>query len=316
MHRRGLAGLRFGQPAHHIVPEDCLATIEAATARRDRLTAQIEVLLADRTLNWALVPVVHALQALRGLALVAAATVIAEPGDLTRFTNPRQLMAYPGLVPSEHSSGGTRRQAQIQGGVTKAGNGTARRMLIEAAWSYRFPARISREHLLRQESLPKPIRDTAWKAQVRLCGRYKKLELCRKARHHRDHGNRARTGGVRPGHRLPDAATGDLTPGHRHQYIDQRRNMEILNPLRLSKAGGTVTAAEPSQTLTAGTLSDAGSQTEAAPRRIRSGASRCLRANTCQPMDNQPAYQSMINRRFVDRASCFAQGQPLEPNAC
>ena len=167
MHRRWLAGLRFEQPAHHIVLEDCIATIEAATARRDRLTAQIEVMLAD----WVLAPVVHALQSLRGLALVAAATVIAELGDITRFTNPRQLMAYLGLVPSEHSSGGTRRQ----GGVTKAGNATARRMLVEAAWSYRFPARISREQLLRQETLPKPIRDTAWKAQVRLCGRYRKL---------------------------------------------------------------------------------------------------------------------------------------------
>lgn len=167
MHRRWLAGLRFEQPAHHIVLEDCMATIEAATARRDRLTAQIETMLAD----WALTPVVHALQALRGMALVTAATVIAELGDITRFENPRQLMAYLGLVPSEHSSGGTRRQ----GGITKAGNGTARRMLIEAAWSYRFPARISREQLLRQEGLPKPIRDTAWKGQVRLCGRYRKL---------------------------------------------------------------------------------------------------------------------------------------------
>lgn len=167
MHRRWLAGLRFEQPAHHIVLEDCIATIEAATARRDRLTAQIEAMLAD----WALAPVVHALQSLRGVALVSAATVIAELGDITRFANPRQLMAYLGLVPSEHSSGGTRRQ----GGVTKAGNSTARRMLIEAAWSYRFPARISREQLLRQEALPKPIRDTAWKAQVRLCGRYRKL---------------------------------------------------------------------------------------------------------------------------------------------
>jgi transposase len=167
MHRRWLAGLQFDQPAHHIVLEDCIATIEAATARRDRLTRQIEVVLAD----WSLAPVVHGLQALRGMALVTAATVIAELGDITRFDNPRQLMAYLGLVPSEHSSGGTRRQ----GGVTKAGNGTARRMLIEAAWSYRFPARISREQLLRQEDLPKSIRDTAWKAQGRLCARYRKL---------------------------------------------------------------------------------------------------------------------------------------------
>ena len=172
MHRRWLAGLRFEQSAHHIVLEDCIATIEAATARRDRLTAQIEALLTD----WALAPVVHALQSLRGLALVSAATVIAELGDITRFDNPRQLMAYLGLVPSEHSSGGTRRQ----GGVTKAGNATVRRMLIEAAWSYRFPARISREQLLRQETLPKPVRDIAWKAQVRLCGRYRKLSAAGK----------------------------------------------------------------------------------------------------------------------------------------
>ena len=167
MHRRWLAGLRFEQPIHHIVLEDHIATIEAATDRRDRLTKQIEMMLTD----WSLAPVVHALQSLRGMALVTAATMIAELGDLSRFTNPRQLMAYLGLVPSEHSSGGTRRQD----GITKAGNTTARRMLIEAAWSYRFPARISREQLLRQEQLPKTIRDTAWKAQERLCSRYRKL---------------------------------------------------------------------------------------------------------------------------------------------
>jgi transposase len=167
MHRRWLAGLRFEQPAHHLVLEDCITTIEAATARRDRLEACIEAVLPE----WSLAPVVRALQALRGMALIAAATLVAELGDITRFDNPRQLMAYLGLVPSEHSSGTTRRQ----GAITKAGNGAARRMLIEAAWSYRFPARISRELLLRQEDLPKPIRDTAWKAQERLCGRYRKL---------------------------------------------------------------------------------------------------------------------------------------------
>jgi transposase len=83
--------------------------------------------------------VVHALQALRGMALVAAATLVAKLGDITRFANPRQFMAYLGLMPTEHSSGGPRRH----GGITKAGNCTARRMLTEAAWSYRFPARIS-----------------------------------------------------------------------------------------------------------------------------------------------------------------------------
>ncbi len=167
LHRRWLAGLKFEQAVHHIVLEDYIAAVEAAETRRDRLTAQIEAMLPD----WTLAPVVAALQTMRGMALVNAATLIAELGDLSRFANPRQLMAYLGLVPSEHSSGASVRR----GGITKAGNGAARRLLIEAAWSYRFPARISRELLLRQENQPKPIRDIAWKGQVRLCARYRKL---------------------------------------------------------------------------------------------------------------------------------------------
>lgn len=167
MHRRWLAGLRFEQTVHHLVLEDLIATVEAATERRDRLTRQIEAMVPE----WSLAPVAQALQALRGVALVNAATLVAELGDITRFASPRHLMAYLGLVPSEQSSGQSRRQ----GGITKAGNGAARRMLIEAAWSYRFPARVSRELLLRQEGLAKPIRDTAWKAQERLCRRYRRL---------------------------------------------------------------------------------------------------------------------------------------------
>jgi len=113
--------------------------------------------------NWTLAPVVAALQTMRGMVLVNAATLIAELGDLSRFANLRQLMAYLGLVPSEHSSG----VSVKRGGITKAGNGAARRLLIEAAWSYRLPARISRKLLLRQEKQPKPIRDIAWKGE---CG--------------------------------------------------------------------------------------------------------------------------------------------------
>jgi transposase len=149
------------------VLEDCIATVDAAKERRDRLTLQIEKRLAD----WALAPVVEALQALRGMALVAAATIVAELGDISRFSKAEQFMSYLGLVPSEDSSGKRRRQ----GGITKAGNGTARRMLIEAAWSYRFPARISREQLLRQEKLAAPVRAIAWKAQERLWLQYRKL---------------------------------------------------------------------------------------------------------------------------------------------
>jgi transposase len=167
MHRRWLSGLHFDQAVHHVVLQDLIATVEAATERRDRLTKQIEIVIA----GWSLAPLVRAVQALRGMALVNAATLVAELGDITRFASPRHLMAYLGLVPSEHSSGDSRRQ----GGITKAGNGAARRMLIEAAWSYRFPARISRPLLLRQEGLAKTIRDTAWKAQLRLCRRYRKL---------------------------------------------------------------------------------------------------------------------------------------------
>jgi transposase len=167
LHRRWLAGLKFEQPVHHIVLEDYIAAVEAAETRRNRLTTQIEAMLPD----WTLAPVVAALQTMRGMALVNAATLIAELGDLSRFTNPHQLRAYLGLVPSEHSSG----VSVKRGGITKTGNGAARRLLIEAAWSYRFPARISRELLLRQENQPKPIRDIAWKGQVRLCARYRKL---------------------------------------------------------------------------------------------------------------------------------------------
>src|SRR5271155_1330558 len=167
LHRRWLAGLRFEQAVHHLVLEDYVQAVEAAAARRDRLTAQIAAMLPE----WTLAPVVAALQTMRGMALVNAASLIAELGDLSRFANPRQLMAYLGLVPCEHSSGASIRR----GGLTKAGNSAARRLLIEAAWCYRFPARISRELLLRQEELPKAIRDIAWKGQVRLCARYRKL---------------------------------------------------------------------------------------------------------------------------------------------
>jgi len=166
-HRRWMADLKFDQPLHYAVLQDNIATVEAAEERRDRLEAQIITALPE----WRLAPVVDALQALRGIALVAAATLVAELGDITRFSNPRQLMAFIGLVPSEHTSGRSRRQGEI----TKAGNAVARRMLIEAAWSYRFPARISRYQLVQQEHLAKPIRDIAWKAQERLCRRHRKL---------------------------------------------------------------------------------------------------------------------------------------------
>ena len=92
-------------------------------------------------------------------------------GDLTRFTNPKQLMSYLGLTPSEYSSGPRR----SQGGITKTGNSHARRALVEGAWAYRYPAKVSRHLQLRLEQRPKPIQDLSWKAQVRLCKRYRPL---------------------------------------------------------------------------------------------------------------------------------------------
>lgn len=115
--------------------------------------------------------IVAAIQALRGVQDTVAITVLAELGDLTRFDNPRQLAAFVGLTPSEYSSGATRRQ----GGITKAGNGHARRVLVEGAWAYRYPAKISPHIQKRIEGLPKPIRDIGWKAQVRLCKRFRRL---------------------------------------------------------------------------------------------------------------------------------------------
>jgi transposase len=116
-------------------------------------------------------PVVTALQALRGMAMVVAVTLVAEVGDLTRFGNSRDLMSHLGLVPSEHSSGATTRRS----GLTKTGNAEARRVMVEAAWTYRLPARVGRILLDRLEGLPEEIRDIAWKAQVRLCARYRRL---------------------------------------------------------------------------------------------------------------------------------------------
>jgi transposase len=166
-YRRWLTTVRFNHPAQQIVLQDYIHAVQDAEARRDRLTRQIEELLP----NWSMAPVAAALQAMRGVALVVAVTVVAEVGDFRRFTNARQLMAYLGLVPSEHSSGSSVRR----GGITKAGNSLARRVLIEGAWTYRMPARVSRKIHDRLEPLSAAIRDIAWKAQVRLCARYRRL---------------------------------------------------------------------------------------------------------------------------------------------
>jgi transposase len=115
--------------------------------------------------------VVEALQALRGVHFTVAVTLVAEMGDLTRFESPRELLKFLGLIPSEHSSGEPRRQ----GSITKAGNTHARRVLVAGAWAYRYPAKVRRQLQLRLETQPKVIQDSSWKAQVRLCKRYRRL---------------------------------------------------------------------------------------------------------------------------------------------
>lgn len=173
-YRRWLTTVRFHHPAQQIVFQDYVDAVSDAEARVERLTAQIAGLLP----TWSLAPVVEAVQAMRGVAFIVAVTVVAEVGDFQRFDNPRQLMAYLGLTPSEYSSGATVRR----GGITKAGSGLARRALIEGAWSYRMQARVSRKLHDRLEGLPKAVRDIAWKGQLRMCQRYRHLVAAGKAK--------------------------------------------------------------------------------------------------------------------------------------
>ena len=167
MHRRWLTTLTFAHPAQHLAHEEMLQRIDRAEALCDRLKRAILELVPQ----WSLAPVVQAIQALRGVSLIVAATIVAEVGCFGRFENPRPLMAYLGLNPSEHSSGATIRR----GPITKTGNALARTCLVEAAWTYRFPARVTQIIRDRLKGLPEPIRNVAWKAQVRLSARYRKL---------------------------------------------------------------------------------------------------------------------------------------------
>ena len=116
-------------------------------------------------------PIASALQAARGVSLIVAVTLLSELGDLGRFDKPSQLMAYLGLVPSEHSSG----ESIKRGGITKTGNSHARKVLVEAAWAYRMQARVSRILLKRQHDLPEQVCRIAWKAQLRLFARFRRL---------------------------------------------------------------------------------------------------------------------------------------------
>lgn len=163
-----LSDVKMPTRVQQIVFQEYINTIHQTSERVDRLTQQI----AEIVPLWSLYEVVKALQALRGISLVASVTVLAELGDLGRFDNPKQLMAYLGLVPSEHSSGEKKRR----GGITKTGNKRVRQVLVEAAQSYRYPARVSPLLLKRQVGLPQNVLDIAWKCQLRLSNRFTKLK--------------------------------------------------------------------------------------------------------------------------------------------
>ena len=166
-HFRWLERVKMPTPVQQIVLTEYVDTVVAAQRRVDALVEHMRRALD----TWSLRPVVEALMALHGVQMITAMTVLAELGDITRFDSPSQLMAYLGLVPSEHSSGGSRHQ----GGITKTGNSHVRRVLVEAAWAYRFPARKSDAIQRRAEQTSADVQAIAWKAQQRLCGRYRHL---------------------------------------------------------------------------------------------------------------------------------------------
>ena len=166
-HRRWLSAFAFDSAWQQLAFDEYRRTIEDRIAQCSRL----EAALREAVVNWRFYPAVLGLQTMRGVQFTTAVGMLAELGDLSRFAHPRQLMAWLGVTPSEHSSGDKRRQ----GSITKNGNSYARKLLVEAAWSYRHPARVSPEIQRRHEGIPKAIIDRSWDAQVRLCRRYRRL---------------------------------------------------------------------------------------------------------------------------------------------
>lgn len=161
-----LRDVKFDFPAQHTVLQELILAETHCRERVERLEAAIKDALLGE-----LAPIVDRLQALRGVRLIGAVTFMVEIGDVRRFANPRELMAYLGLVPSERSTGDNVRR----GGITRAGNARVRRILAEGAWTYRYPARVGTKKYLDTRHLPQEVQDIAWKAQARLSKRYRAL---------------------------------------------------------------------------------------------------------------------------------------------
>ena len=167
-HERYLATVSFAHRAQDIAFVEYRQAVSESQARVLRL----DQALTQELECWRMRPLVQALMTLRGVDQLVASTLVAELGDLKRFAHPREFMAYLGLVPSERTSGERRRL----GPITKTGNSHARRVLVEAAWNYRFPPRLTPALQKRQEQQPADIRAIAWRAQVRLSHRYRRLK--------------------------------------------------------------------------------------------------------------------------------------------
>jgi len=166
-HMKWLASQKLEHAEQRIAFEEMLLAVRQAEERIARLEEAIRAVVPD----WSLAQVVDALMAMRGIDMVSACAFLAEIGDLSRFRSPRELMAYLGLVPSEHSTGDTVRR----GSITKTGNRRARRILVECAWSYRHPPRVGKKKQDKVAAAPRGVREIAWKAQHRLYGRYRAL---------------------------------------------------------------------------------------------------------------------------------------------
>jgi transposase len=161
--------VHFEQMAQEATLLDYLHEVEHAGARIMRLDGAIEE--AVKCVPPKMRAVIEALQALRGIARVASVTIVAELGELSRFPTATQLMGYGGIVASENSSGESTRR----GHITKTGNAHLRRVVVEAAWTYRHRPAVGTSLRKRQEKVSEEVKEIAWKAQQRLHQRYRKL---------------------------------------------------------------------------------------------------------------------------------------------
>lgn len=166
-HLRWLAEIQLPHPTSQIAYQEYLNSVTEAAKREERLMREID----KHVRRWRLWPAIQALMGLKGVAMITACTIIAELGDLSRFKHPKHLMSYLGLTPTESSTGSRIKR----GSITKTGNSRVRRVLIEAAWNYRFNPKVNKDVQRRQEHLPQKIRNISWEAQLRLTHRYKSM---------------------------------------------------------------------------------------------------------------------------------------------